>query len=76
MSEGKLRVALRGVGAIAQVVHLPVLDELDEVELTAVCDIDHVRANALAARFGIPHIFRNDDDVFRSEISNANIKGF
>jgi predicted dehydrogenase len=71
MSEGKLRVALMGVGAIAQVVHLPVLNELDDVELTAVCDVDHVRANALAARFGIPHIFRDDRDVFKSDLIDA-----
>ncbi|HEX2168207.1 MAG TPA: Gfo/Idh/MocA family oxidoreductase [Longimicrobiales bacterium] len=71
MSEGKLRVALMGVGAIAQVVHLPVLNELDEVELAAVCDVDHVRANALAARFGIPHIFRSDEDVFKSDLIDA-----
>jgi predicted dehydrogenase len=71
MSDGKLRVALMGVGAIAQVVHLPVLNDLDEVELTAVCDVDNVRANALAARFGIPHIFRNDEDVFKSDLIDA-----
>lgn len=71
MSEGKLRVALMGVGAIAQVVHLPVLNELDEVELAGVCDIDNVRANALAARFGIPHIFRRDSDVFTSDLIDA-----
>jgi predicted dehydrogenase len=71
MSEGKLRVALMGVGAIAQVVHLPVLDDLDEVELAGVCDVDNVRANALAARFGIPHIFRKDEEVFRSDLIDA-----
>ncbi|HEX6308870.1 MAG TPA: Gfo/Idh/MocA family oxidoreductase [Longimicrobiales bacterium] len=71
MNEGKLRVALMGVGAIAQVVHLPVLNELDDVELAGVCDVDHVRANALAARFGIPHIFRRDEDVFRSDLIDA-----
>jgi len=73
MSEGgeKLRVGLLGVGAIAQVVHLPVLSQLDSVELAAVCDVDQVRARALAARFGIPHVFRNDDDVFRSDVVDA-----
>jgi predicted dehydrogenase len=60
-----------GVGAIAQVVHLPVLDDLDEVELAGVCDVDNVRANALAARFGIPHIFRKDEEVFRSDLIDA-----
>jgi predicted dehydrogenase len=72
MSEGdKLRVGLLGVGAIAQVVHLPVLSQLDDVELTLVCDSDRPRAQAIAARFGIPHVFANDDDVFRSDLVDA-----
>lgn len=71
MSEGKLRVGLLGVGAIAQVVHLPVLSRLDGVELTAVCDRDQTRARALGERFGIPHVFRDDDDVFRSDLVDA-----
>ena len=72
MKEGeKLRVALMGVGAIAQVVHLPVLSQLGNVDLTAVCDVDQLRANALAARFGIPHVFRNDDEVLQSKDIDA-----
>jgi predicted dehydrogenase len=72
MREGeKLRVALMGVGAIAQVVHLPVLSQLDGVDLTAVCDIDQVRARALAERFGIPHVFRSDNEVIESPFIDA-----
>jgi predicted homoserine dehydrogenase-like protein len=64
MEGEKLRVGLLGVGAIAQVVHLPVLSQLEDVELVAVCDVDQPRARAIAARFGIPHVFGNDDTVF------------
>ena len=72
MSEGdRLRVGLLGVGAIAQVVHLPVLSQLDNVELTLVCDIDQPRAKAIAARFGIPHVFADDDAVFESDLVDA-----
>ena len=72
MREGeKLRVGLLGVGAIAQVVHLPVLSQLDDVELTLICDTDRPRAQAIAARFGIPHVFANDDQVFRSDLVDA-----
>ncbi|HUF51582.1 MAG TPA: Gfo/Idh/MocA family oxidoreductase [Longimicrobiales bacterium] len=72
MSEGgKLRVGLLGVGAIAQVVHLPVLTQLDGVELSAVCDVDDVRAKALASRFKVPHVYRNDDDVLGSDTIDA-----
>ena len=69
MKEGeKLRVGLLGVGAIAQVVHLPVLSQFEDVELTLICDTDRPRAQAIAARFGIKHVFANDDDVFRSDL--------
>jgi predicted dehydrogenase len=68
---GKLRVGLMGVGAIAQVVHLPVLSQLDNVDLTLVCDVDQMRAKALAARFGIPHVFASDDEVFRTDLIDA-----
>lgn len=67
----KLRVGLLGVGAIAQVVHLPVLAQLDNVELVAVCDIDEPRARAIADRFAIPHVYRDDNVVFRSDAVDA-----
>jgi predicted dehydrogenase len=72
MTEGdKLRVGLLGVGAIAQVVHLPVLSQLANVELVAVCDVDKPRAKAIAGRFGIPNVYGNDDHVFRSDDVDA-----
>jgi predicted dehydrogenase len=72
MNEGeKLRVGLLGVGAIAQVVHLPVLSQLENVELVAVCDVDEPRARAIANRFNIPNVYRDDDVVFRSDDVDA-----
>jgi predicted dehydrogenase len=72
MNEGeKLRVGLLGVGAIAQVVHLPVLSQLENVELVAVCDVDEPRARAIANRFSIPNVYRDDDVVFRSDDIDA-----
>lgn len=72
MNEGeKLRVGLLGVGAIAQVVHLPVLSNMENVELALVCDTDRPRAQAIAARFGIPHCFQDDDKVFASDLVDA-----
>jgi predicted dehydrogenase len=72
MHEGeKLRVGLLGVGAIAQVVHLPVLSQLPNVSLVGVGDADQPRARAIAARFGIPHVFTRDDDAFTSDMLDA-----
>src|SRR5918997_4869104 len=59
-----LRVGLLGLGAIAQVVHLPVLHSLQGVTLAGVCDVDRSKATAIANRFGIPRVYKNDDEVF------------
>lgn len=72
MREGeKLRVGLLGVGAIAQVVHLPVLSRLDDVELKVVSDRDQPRAKAIGSRFAIPHVLGEDDRVFSSDLIDA-----
>ncbi|MEO5510312.1 MAG: Gfo/Idh/MocA family oxidoreductase [Longimicrobiales bacterium] len=71
MTEGKVRVGVLGLGAIAQVVHLPVLSEIADVELVAVCDADKPKARAIAARFGIPHVFASDEEVFKSDLIDA-----
>jgi predicted dehydrogenase len=67
----KLRVGLLGVGAIAQVVHLPVLSQLKNVQLLGVGDADQPRARAIASRFGIPQVFARDEDAFTSDELDA-----
>jgi len=62
----KVRVALLGLGSIAQVVHLPILSQLKYAELTGVCDVDRSKARAIAARFKIPTVFQSDAEAFAS----------
>jgi predicted dehydrogenase len=65
MREGeKVRVAMLGLGSIAQVVHLPILSQLKHAELVGVCDVDRSKARAIAARFGIPRVFQSDTEAF------------
>jgi predicted dehydrogenase len=71
MAQEPVRVGVLGLGAIAQVVHLPVITELENVQLVAVCDADHAKAKAIAARFGIPRVHRTDDEVFRADDIDA-----
>jgi predicted dehydrogenase len=52
--ERELRVALVGCGAVAREVHLPLLDDLQGVEVVGVCDLDRERARELAEQFGVP----------------------
>lgn len=59
------RVGVIGVGAIAQVAHLPVLAGRDDVELTAICDNDRSKAGALATRFGVRDVYDDIEDLLR-----------
>ena len=48
----RARIGVIGAGGIANGVHLPSLHELDEVQITAICDLWLEKAKAAAERFG------------------------
>ena len=50
----KTNVAVIGLGGIAQLVHLPILSKLNNVNITAVADINKNRLVTVAEKFGIP----------------------
>ena len=66
-----VRIGLLGTGAIAQVVHLPILTQLTGVRVEAVCDADRSKAAAIASRFGIPRVYRRDEEVFGADDLDA-----
>ena len=68
---GDFRVGLLGLGAIAQVVHLPILHHMEGVKLATVCDVDQAKAKAIATRFGIERVARTDDEVFAADDLDA-----
>ncbi len=59
-----VRVAILGTGAIAQVVHLPILTRMEGVEVVAVCDTDRGKADSVARRYGVPGSFYSDEQLF------------
>jgi len=67
----KVRVAVVGAGAIAQVAHIPTWKKLPDVELVAVCDTVQARAKAVAEKFKIPRYFTKDDDIFKLDDIDA-----
>ena len=72
MSDGReLRVGVLGTGAIAQIVHLPILKDLPGARIQALCDIDHSKAKSLADRLGVPQVIKKDDDLFTSDDVDA-----
>ena len=56
-------IAVVGVGAIAQVAHLPLLAKMRGARLVALCDNDRAKARALADRFDIPDVFVDIEDL-------------
>jgi predicted dehydrogenase len=52
-----VRVALIGAGSAAQVVHLPILKRLPDLEVTAIIDPQERKARTIAERFGIPEVY-------------------
>ncbi|MHB1170234.1 MAG: Gfo/Idh/MocA family protein, partial [Longimicrobiales bacterium] len=62
-----VRVGLLGLGSIAQVVHLPILAQLDGVTLDVVGDADDVKTRSIGGRFGARGL-RTDEEVYRADI--------
>ncbi len=58
-----IKVGVVGCGAIAQVAHLPALARVTGADVQAVCDEDTGRAETIARRFGVPHIYSTLDQL-------------
>jgi predicted dehydrogenase len=58
------RVVVLGTGAIAQVVHLPILTRMRGVEVVGLFDTDSAKAKTLAGRFSVPTVFLSTDEVW------------
>lgn len=71
MTDGELRIAVIGTGAIAQIVHLPILADLPGARVAAVCDRDYAKAKAIAARTEVRKVYQSDDEVFAADDVDA-----
>ncbi|MDH5234470.1 MAG: Gfo/Idh/MocA family oxidoreductase [Gemmatimonadota bacterium] len=58
-----IRLAVLGLGAIAQTTHLPVLAKMRGVQIAALCDNDGAKARSLAQRFGVRDVFTDIDEL-------------
>ncbi|HSH45040.1 MAG TPA: Gfo/Idh/MocA family oxidoreductase [Longimicrobiales bacterium] len=70
-TKGEVRIAVVGTGAIAQIVHLPLLGRIQGASVVAVCDRDEAKARAIAGRMGVPRVFEDDDEAFASDDVDA-----
>ncbi len=67
----KLKVAVVGLGKIAQIAHLPSLKKMDDVEIVAVCDVDEKKMSGLLSKFKIPKWYNVFDEMLAKEKIDA-----
>lgn len=66
MPDDALRGVLIGCGFFSEN-HLNAWTRMEDVTLTAVCDLDRTRAEAAAARFGIPKAYTDASEMLEAE---------
>ena len=71
MARKSLRIGLVGVGAAAQVSHIPALKRIEDLELVALCDRDPEKAERVALKFQIPRWTNRLDDLLADEAIDA-----
>jgi predicted dehydrogenase len=71
LARKNLRLGLVGVGAAAQIIHIPALKKTEGVELVALCDRDPEKAARVAQKFQIPRAFGRLDELLASDEIDA-----
>ena len=59
----KTKVAIVGLGGISQVMHIPALKKISEVEIDAVCEKDFGKAKQIAKNYNIKKFYKNVDEM-------------
>ena len=70
----KMKVGLVGLGEIAQIIHLPILQaHSDQFEIAAICDISQELLSALGERYNVPaeHRYFDSHDLAKQEDLDA-----
>jgi len=64
VKKDKLKVGIVGGGGIAQIIHLPTLAKMPQVEVCAVCDVDIRKASILAKKYSIKNVYSDIIEMF------------
>lgn len=61
--KGKSRIAVVGLGSVAQLVHLPILSKINSADIVAVAELNKTRLNTVADKFNIKEKFTSYTDM-------------
>lgn len=73
MSSRKFKIGLIGTGNIARIAHLPAWKSLPDVEVVAVADVMHDRAQTVAREHGIAHAFHDYHELLKMDLDAVDI---
>ncbi|MBL8016878.1 MAG: Gfo/Idh/MocA family oxidoreductase, partial [Ignavibacteria bacterium] len=62
----KAKVLITGLGAIAQVAHLPILSKMENVEIAGVCDIDKSKSRTIAQKYNVKNFYTSLEEMLAS----------
>jgi len=66
-----VNIGIVGLGWVAQVVHIPILDKLPDASVVAVCDTDKARARYVSDKLGIKNVYTDLDKMLKQEQIDA-----
>jgi predicted dehydrogenase len=71
LAKKTLRIGLVGVGAAAQINHLPALKKMEGIEIAALCDRDPEKAARVAQKFGVPTYYTRFEELLGDDSIDA-----
>lgn len=63
----KLKVALIGTGGISQIFRIPALQNIENVELVALCDVDEAKVSFIAEKYNIKNVYYDIENLLKKE---------
>jgi predicted dehydrogenase len=67
MADKKVRIGFVGVGNMGQMAHLRNYATIDDCEVVAIAELREKTAHTVAARYGVPNVYRNHEDMLAKE---------
>jgi predicted dehydrogenase len=59
----KTKLVMVGLGGIAQVVHLPILSKMENIEIAGLCDTEKGKAKSVASIYNVKNFYTNYDEL-------------
>lgn len=59
----KVKLGIVGLGGISQIIHIPILSKMDDVEIEAVCDSDISKCKNIASRYNVKKYYKDVDKM-------------